>query len=107
VGAFSELAAEVIDAGFETFGKPASYQAAAGGAPVPCTVITDVRDVDAKPADGSPPAGQSTLEVRASEVLQPIVEDTFTLLPGGKVLAVMSRPLPKDPEGLVWSMWVQ
>lgn len=107
MGYASDVAQAAVDGTFAEFGAPASYTPSWGGDPVPCTVIFDVRDGSARPEDGSPPAGQATIEVRASEVAQPAVNSTFTMEARSRVYTVTSRPLPQDPEGLVWTMWVE
>lgn len=107
MGLAETIAATAIDANYSVWGKVASYQPPSGGDPVPCIVLLDVRDNNAKPEDGSPPAGQSTIEVRAKEVAQPASEGTFTMDVGGKVFSVMSRPLPADGDGYGWKMWVE
>jgi hypothetical protein len=107
MGLAETIAAAAIDANFAVWGKDASYQPPGGGASTPCRVLLDVRDNNAKPDDGSPPAGQSTIEVRAKEVAAPASEGTFTMDVGGRVFNVMSRPLPADGDGYGWKMWVE
>lgn len=100
-------AAAAIDAAYLAWGKAASYLPPGGGSAVPCTVLLDVRDSSARPEDGSPPAGQSWIEVRAKEVAAPLAGGTFTITIGGKVYEISSRPLPTDADGYAWKMWVE
>ncbi|MFT4117467.1 hypothetical protein [Bradyrhizobium sp.] len=101
------LAAAAINAAYLAWGKAASYTPPGGGSSAGCTVLLDVRDSGAKPEDGSPPAGQAWIEVRAKEVAAPAAGGTFTLTVGGKTYEVASRPLPADGDGYAWKMWVE
>lgn len=105
---FGALALEAIDMAFEMNGLRAGYLPPGGVEAVPCLVTRDVRDISADQADGRPLTGQQTLEVRASEVPAPVRGGTFTLSPedGSRIYTVMNRPLPSDPGGFVWKMWV-
>jgi hypothetical protein len=105
MGLSENLAAAAIDANYAVFGKSASYQPPGGGASAPCTVLFDIRDQDAKPDDGSPPAGQAWIEVRAKEIAQPAYGGTFTI--GIKAWEVASRPIYADADGYGWKMWVE
>ncbi|MCK1402028.1 hypothetical protein IVB45_17505 [Bradyrhizobium sp. 4] len=101
------LAAAAVDAAYLAWGRSASYSPPGGGSSARCTVLLDIRDSSAKPEDGSPPAGQAWIEVRAREVAAPAAGGTFTMTIGGKVYAVASRPLPADGDGYAWKMWVE
>ncbi|UPJ55407.1 hypothetical protein [Bradyrhizobium sp. 192] len=101
------LAAAAADAAYVIYGKAASYTPPGGGISVPCTVLFDGRDSSARPEDGSPPAGQSWIEVRAREVAVPLAGGTFTMTVGGKTHEIASRPLPTDADGYAWKMWVE
>lgn len=101
------LAAAAADAAYLAWGKAASYVPPGGGSAAPCTVLLDVRDSNAKPEDGSPPAGQAWIEVRAKEVAAPAAGGTFTMTVGGKVYEIASRPLPADADGYAFKMWVE
>lgn len=103
---FFDAAQAVIDDTFDEFGEPdPTTYTAPGGAAVPCTVILDTRDANARPDDGTPLVGQATIEVRKSEIAQPSVAGIFTI--GARVYAVASRPDATDESGLVWRMWVE
>ncbi|MBR0855483.1 head-tail joining protein [Bradyrhizobium liaoningense] len=101
------LAAAAIDAAYLAWGKAASYTPPGGGSAAPCTVLLDVRDSGARPEDGSPPAGQAWIEVRAREVAAPLAGGTFTMTVGAKIYEILSRPLPADADGYAWKMWVE
>jgi hypothetical protein len=101
-------ASDVVDDSYAEFGHSAVYTAIEGAGPVPCTIITDLRDADARPDDGRPIVGQITVEVRASEVAAPSLGDIFDFQDlSGRVRAVtvIVRPFLGDEEGLVWKMW--
>jgi hypothetical protein len=101
------IAAAAVDGSFAVYGKAASYVPPGGGEPVPCCVILDIRDGNARPEDGSPPVGQGMLEVRVTEIAQPEFEGVFTITDSGKAWQVASRPLPGDADGYFWRMWVE
>lgn len=107
MGLADTLAAAAIDAAYLAWGKAALYASPGGGSAVPCTVLLDLRDSSARPEDGSPPAGQAWIEVRAREVAAPAAAGTFTMTIGGKVWEIASRPLPADADGYAWKMWVE
>lgn len=107
MGLPEDLATAAIDAVYAVYGMAASYVPPGGGPSVPCSVLLDIRDSNSKPDDGSPPAGQATIEVRASEIAQPAAEGVFTMAYSGRVFTVASRPLPKDADGANWTMWVE
>ena len=99
------LAAAAADAAYLAWGRAASYTPPGGGSAVSCTVLLDIRESGAKPEDGSPPAGQAWIEVRAKEVAAPASRGTFTS--GSKTYEISSRPLPADADGYGWKMWVE
>jgi hypothetical protein len=101
-------ASDTVDDTYAEFGVAAVYTAAEGGATVPCTIIVDLRDADARPDDGRPIVGQITIEVRGSEIAAPASQDTFAFTDlGGRArnVTVINRPWLGDEEGLVWKMW--
>ena len=101
------LAAAAADAAYLCWGKAASYTPPGGGISEPCTVLFDARDSGARPEDGSPPAGQAWIEVRAKEVAAPAAGGIFTMTLSGKVYEIASRPLPADADGYAFKMWVE
>lgn len=103
----SDVAQQTVDDTYAEFGRTAVYTAFAGGGPVPCTVIVDLRDSDARPDDGRPIAGQITIEVRKTEIPQPAQNDVFVFDIGGRSVTVMNRPWVADEEGLTFMMWAR
>lgn len=102
MGYASDTAQVVVDDTYDEFGRAATYTAP-GGSPVPCVVMVDLRDVNARPDDGRPIAGQITIEVRKSEIAAPAHQGVFAFDAG--TLTIMNRPIISDEEGLVWRMW--
>jgi hypothetical protein len=105
MGLSENLAAAAIDATYSVHGRDASYAGPGGGASVPCRVLFDIRDQDAKPGDVAPPVGQIWIEVRTKEVAQPEAKGTFTL--GVKTYKVMTKPVAADADGYGWKMWAK
>jgi hypothetical protein len=111
---FTAFALVAVNEVFKLHGVAAIYTPPVGAA-VPCTVILDRRDGGAKPEDGRPLAGQSTIKVRSSDVALPENGGTFvpgetvngTFGPGPATFTVVNRPQIEDPDGLVWTMWVE
>lgn len=104
MGLSENLGAAAIDAAYAVYGRVASYSPPGAGPSVDCIVLFDIRDVDARPEDGTPTAGQAWIEVRDKEVT-PAFRGTFTM--GTKILAIISRPIPADGDGYSWKMWVE
>lgn len=96
---------EVIDAGFEVCGGKAATYTAPAGSLVPCTVMLDLQEAGVEAGQGRPRTGQASLQVRASEIAEPVKGGVFAI--GSVHYTVMDRPrFVEDPEGLVWTMWV-
>ncbi len=106
MSAFDQIAEMARGAAYDLMGDAATYQPPGGDA-VPCWIMIDVRDQDAKPEDGRPLAGQVTITVRASEVALPVHHGRFVITASGKTYTVVSRPLPVDAAGAEWSMWAE
>ncbi len=103
---FDDIAAGAREEVYAMFGKAASYVAPGGGASVPCVILIDLRDMNAKADDGRPLVGQTTIQVRKSEIAAPAHGGVFTLdvSEGGAVYTVSNRPIP-DSHGSEWTMW--
>ena len=101
---FGEIAALAIDAVFGLHGDAAWYQG--GGAPIACVITIDDRDASQRADAAAPPSGYVTIEVRASDIPQPLSGSTFALTGNSEaVYRIVNRPQAVDPGGLVWTMW--
>lgn len=89
-----------VDASFAVWGKAASYVPPGGGAPVPCTVIRDIRDRAMSGLKGRPVMQGVVIEVRKSEIAAPARSGTFII--DGSSFLIESDPRSDDSERLVW-----
>jgi hypothetical protein len=89
-----------VDASFVVWGKAASYVPPGGGAPVPCTVIRDVRDRAVSGLKGRPVMQGAVIEVRRAEIAVPAKGGTFII--DGSSFSIEGDPESDDPERLVW-----
>jgi hypothetical protein len=104
---FDGLALEAVGEVFALHGRRASYVPPGGGEAIPCVVTRDSRDPGAEANDGRPLTGNLSVEVRASEIPEPRHGGTFTLLDAGEVYTIVNRPMRADPNGYLWTMWVE
>lgn len=103
-----------VDASFAAFGKAATYTPPGGGTATLCTVLLLKPENLGPHGDATPLAGHKIIEVRQSEVAQPLGAGSFgpPLVPvaGRNELAatysIIDQPRPSDDDGLVWTMWV-
>lgn len=94
-----------VDASFAVWGKAATYVPPGGGAPIPCTVIRDLRDREMSGLNGRPFLQRMLIEVRSSEVPAPAKGGTFIV--NGSSYSIESDPESDDPERLVWRCTVR
>jgi hypothetical protein len=94
-----------VDASFAVWGKAATYVPPGGGAPIPCTVIRDVRDRAMSGLKGRPVMEGVVIEVRRSEIAAPARGGTFII--DGSSFSIESDPESDDPERLVWNCTVR
>lgn len=105
MGFADELFADVVDMKYDAFGKAATYTAAGSDQAIPCVVVFDGRDLNARAEDGRPLVGQRTICIRKSEIVEPKYGAIIAVL--GQTLTVMNKPLQPDPHGYEWRMWVE
>lgn len=103
---FDEHAAMAADITFALDGVDVTYQPPGGGSSIACVITLDIRDPDQTDAEGSPPAGMRTAQVRKSEIADPKANGTFTV-DGGPTYRIASRPRELDAGGVVWVMWIE
>ncbi len=85
--------------------QPATYTAAAGGAPVGCRVLLDRRDRELAGTAGRPLIEGRTVTVRKSEITAPARGGTFQV--AGETLTVLDDPRCGDALRLLWVMTVR
>lgn len=97
-----DLAQTIADALFPVFGKLATYTPPAGE-PVACTVIRSSADAGIGMARASMQG--NTIEVRKSEVAQPVKGGRFVI--GNETLHVIEDPYSDDADRVIWKMTVR
>lgn len=106
--AFRAHAAAGLAAVYREFGLTASWQPAAGGAALPCTVIKSTPSEDVSFGGSRARMDATSLEVRTSEIAQVSKGDVVTVQDedaAGRPLTTVWRVLadpPNDDAGLVW-----
>lgn len=88
-----------IDAGFQAFGIPATFQAGGIGTPVSITVMRSQPDITFQAGQIGGVQGTNVFDVRVSEV--PVMNTGDTLAIGDEVFKVQAPP-KKDEQGLIW-----
>ena len=94
-----------VDASFAVWGKAATYVPPSGGAPIPCTVIRDLRDREMSGLNGRPFLQRMLIDVRSSDIPAPAKGGIFIV--DGSSFSVESDPESDDPERLVWRCTVR
>lgn len=89
-----------VDAGFATHGDAATYTPP-NGQPIPCTVIARAQDRSVAFGDSRPFAQGTALDVRVSDVAQPVAGGVFTV--NGTQMTVIGDPEQLDELRLIWT----
>lgn len=90
---------------FEALGIVASYTLPGGGSTTACRVILNSRDRELEFGRGSPVMQGQTLQVRRSELPDPVKGGRFAI--GSLTLTVLNDPRSDDPDRHVWRMTVR
>jgi hypothetical protein len=107
--------AHALDAIFDdaNFGRAARYTPP-GGIPVACRVIKNTRDREPSVGFGRPVLQGTVIEVRKSEVSNPVQGGVFVpgdiiggvFVPGDETFVIQGDPTSEDPDRLVWTCTV-